>query len=273
MTNTRSSRSSTRTSCTRSSPATRPRSRSTPILDASSRPTSTRSSGRSRRGSSMPPATCRGPASTRRRDSSRSSSSSAKRTAALPGRRRTRRFGDLHRASLARPHHPQGAAARVVVSRLRHHQAQHQPGTLRPVMRHWLARHRSQPTVRGSAALAVVALTLSAGCVLKKPPDAAALKEEALPGRDAAPSVDGGRGRRGPGGRQLARHVPRRAAERCRRRGDRPQRRPARRRRTRRAGAALRQAGGGQALSVGRLPRPRRRQDVGRRLGYSGRSA
>ena len=40
------------------------------------------------------------------------------------------RLRDLHRASRARAHHPQGAAARVVVSRLRHHQAQHQPGSL-----------------------------------------------------------------------------------------------------------------------------------------------
>ena len=51
------------------------------------------------------------------------------------------------------------------------------------------------------------------------------------------------------------------------RRGHRPQRRPARRRHTCRAGAALRQAGGREALSVGRPARARRRQDVRRRLG------
>ncbi len=50
---------------------------------------------------------------------------------AVSGRRRARIGGDLHRAPVARPHHPQGADARVVVSRLRHHQAQHQPGSLR----------------------------------------------------------------------------------------------------------------------------------------------
>jgi NodT family efflux transporter outer membrane factor (OMF) lipoprotein len=49
-------------------------------------------------------------------------------------------------------------------------------------MRNWLARHCSQPAVRRSAALAALGLTLSAGCALKKPPDAAAIKEEALPG-------------------------------------------------------------------------------------------
>ncbi len=49
-------------------------------------------------------------------------------------------------------------------------------------MRHWLSRHRSQLTASCSAALAALGLTLSAGCVLKKPPDAAAIKEEALPG-------------------------------------------------------------------------------------------
>ena len=49
-------------------------------------------------------------------------------------------------------------------------------------MRHWLARHRSQLTARRSAALAALGLTLSAGCALKKPPDAVAIKEEALPG-------------------------------------------------------------------------------------------
>ena len=83
--------------------------------------------------------------------------------------------------------------------------------------------------------------------------------------------MDGEGRRRRHGRRQLARHVPRRAAERRRRRGDRLQRRPSRRRGTRRAGDALRQAGGCEALSVGRLLRARRRQDVGRRLGYSGR--
>jgi NodT family efflux transporter outer membrane factor (OMF) lipoprotein len=49
-------------------------------------------------------------------------------------------------------------------------------------MRCWLFRHRSQLTARRSAALAALGLTLSAGCALKKPPDAAAIKEEALPG-------------------------------------------------------------------------------------------
>ena len=36
----------------------------------------------------------------------------------------------LYDALHAGPHHPQGADARRVVSRLRHHQAQHQPGSL-----------------------------------------------------------------------------------------------------------------------------------------------
>ena len=65
--------------------------------------------------------------------------------------------------------------------------------------------------------------------------------------------------------------VPRRSADRGGRRSHRAQRRPARRRGARRAGAALRQAGGREAVSVGRSPRARRRQDVGRRLGHSGR--
>ena len=51
-------------------------------------------------------------------------------SAAVPRRRRARRRGDLHRAPHAGAHHPEGAAAGVVVSRLRHHQAQHQPGSL-----------------------------------------------------------------------------------------------------------------------------------------------
>ena len=119
--------------------------------------------------------------------------------------------------------------------------------------------------------LAAAALTLSAACALKAPPDAAKIKEEALPGM-ALPGQWTAKGAgAGDGRRQLARHVPRRAAERRRRRGDRLQRRPSRRRGTRRAGAALRQAGGCEALSIGRLLRARRRQDVGRRLRYSGR--
>jgi outer membrane protein, multidrug efflux system len=54
-------------------------------------------------------------------------------------------------------------------------------------MLHWLARHRSPLTARRSAALAALGLALSAGCALKKPPDATALKEEALPGVTVPP--------------------------------------------------------------------------------------
>ena len=138
--------------------------------------------------------------------------------------RRARGLGDLHRASHAGAHHPQGAAARVVVSRLRHHQAQHQRGALRPVMRHWLARHRSQLTARRSAALAALGLTLSAGCALKKPPDAAAIKEEALPGITLPAQWTA----TGAGAGLVADNwlvaFQRRPAERSRRRGDRAQR-------------------------------------------------
>ena len=49
-------------------------------------------------------------------------------------------------------------------------------------MRDWLSRHRSHWRPRLSAALAAAALTFPAACALKKPPDAAAIKEEALPG-------------------------------------------------------------------------------------------
>ena len=50
---------------------------------------------------------------------------------AVSRRRGTRVGGDLHRAPRARAHHPEGAAAGVVVSRLHHHQAQLQRRSLR----------------------------------------------------------------------------------------------------------------------------------------------
>jgi outer membrane protein, multidrug efflux system len=49
-------------------------------------------------------------------------------------------------------------------------------------MRHSRSRRRSRLVPRLSAALAAGALTISVACALKKPPDAAAIKEEALPG-------------------------------------------------------------------------------------------
>ena len=109
------------------------------------------------------------------------------------------------------------------------------------------------------------------GCALKAPPDAAAIKEQSMatvqtPAQWTAPGAGAGAACR-----QLARHVRRRSAGRRGRRSHRPQRRSARRRDARRAGAALRQTGGREAVPVGRSARSRRRQAVRRRLGPAGR--
>ncbi len=69
----------------------------------------------------------------------------------------------------------------VVVSRLHHHQAQYQS----PLKDGTMARLRSnaRPPLRSIAALVATGLVATmAGCAVKKPPDAAAIKEQALPG-------------------------------------------------------------------------------------------
>ena len=84
-----------RTSCIRSSRATKPRSRSRPTRATSSRPTWTRSCGRRAWDNSMPRETCRARQSRRRRGGSPSSWSSATRTRTCSWRRArtaTRRF-------------------------------------------------------------------------------------------------------------------------------------------------------------------------------------
>ena len=69
--------------------------------------------------------------SSRRPAGSRSSSWSASRTRPLFLAAGARGAAAIYTEHLdAGAHHPQGAAAGVVVSRLRHHQAQHQPGAL-----------------------------------------------------------------------------------------------------------------------------------------------
>ena len=172
----------------------------------------------------------------------------------------------------ARSHHPQGAAAGVVVSRLHHHQAQHQPRALRECDTRW-ARIVRSPPVASRIAVLVAAMAIAAGCALKTPPDAAAIKAAgAARGCRRPAQWTATARRRRQRRRQLARDVPRRSADGGGRRGDRPQRRPARRRGARRAGAALCQAGRREAVSVGRRARARRRQDVGRRLGPAGRA-
>ena len=116
---------------------------------------------------------------------------------------------------------------------------------------------------------------VAAGCAVKNPPDAAAIKaRSAAGGADAgrsgpppAPAAGAGRG-------QLAGDVPRRSA-------DGGGRRSASRTTPICASAAARveqamlyaKLAGRQALSVGRSPGPRRRQAVGRRLGHPGRRA
>ena len=85
----------------------------------------------------------------------------------------------LYGAPHAGPYHPEGAAAGGVVPRLHHHQAQHQPGTLMEIV----MAPRGRPRVvrlRVAFLLAVLVVAMT-GCVLKKPPDAAALKAEAMP--------------------------------------------------------------------------------------------
>ena len=106
------------------------------------------------------------------------------------------------------------------------------------------------------------------GCALKAPPDAAAIKEQALPALQApaqwtvaAPGVPGVGAVIRAGSR-----IQRRSIDGGRHRSDRAQRRSARRRRACRAGAAPCQAGGRQALAVGRCARARRRQVVRRRF-------
>ncbi len=99
---------------------------------------------------------------------------------ALPGGGRPRRGRDLHGTPDAHSPHSKSADQDVVVSRLHHHQAQYQS----PLKDGTMARSRSTARRRLRSIAAIVATGLvatMAGCALKKPPDAAAIKEQALP--------------------------------------------------------------------------------------------
>ena len=106
--------------------------------------------------------------------------------------------------------HSKGADQDVVVSRLHHHQAPHQS----PLRDGTMTRPRSTgqaPACGQSAALVAIGLAATlGGCALKNPPDAAAIKEQALPGAAAASAVDRRRGRAPGAVGQLARQLPRR---------------------------------------------------------------
>ena len=101
---------------------------------------------------------------------------------ALPGSGRPRRRRDLHRTFHADSHHPKGAAEDVVVSRLHHHQAPYQsPLKDGPMASRSRVNARRRLQAIGALLATGVVATMVAGCALKTPPDAAAVKEQALP--------------------------------------------------------------------------------------------
>ncbi len=191
---------------------------------------------------------------------------------ALPRRRRPRRRRDLHRAPVAHSPHSQGADQDVVVFRLHHHQAPHQPPLRDEIM------VRPRLTARGplrllATALAIaLAATVVTGCVLNKPPERGG-GQRPLAVRAAAARAVGGRDRRcrrrvlddwlaGFNDDQLTKAV----YEALNHNAD-----LQRRGHAGRAGAAVCEAGRREAVSVGRCAGARRRQALRRRLRYSGR--
>ena len=118
----------------------------------------------------------------------------------------------------------------AVVPRLHHHQAQHQPALMGMVMPDLVVRvARSRLRAAFSLAAAAIGLLLTSACALKSPPDAAAIKAEAMP-TVAVPAAwtAAGAGAGAVADNWLA-TLPRRSAGGRGRRSDRQQRRPARR--------------------------------------------